>query len=147
MPGYLDQYGAGDERRERNLKYAALILAAVLIIGGGLYFVFKNYREEAQAKRFFELLAKRDYTAAYGLWGCSESRPCRDYPLSDFMTDWGPKSSHGDPAAFRITKSRSCGSGVILTVQTAKGSPEKLWVQRSDRTLGFSPWPGCPAGR
>jgi hypothetical protein len=61
------------------------------------------------------------------------------------MKDWGPGGRNGDPASFRIVKSRLCGSGVILTVQTGAAEPERLWVQRSDRTLGYSPWPGCPA--
>lgn len=146
MAGYLDTYGEGEERREKILKYAALALVAVLIIGGGLYFVFKNYREEGQAKRFFELLARHDYKAAYGMWGCTEANPCRDYPESEFMRDWGPQSGKADPGTYKITKSRSCGSGVILTVETGK-EPEKLWVQRSDLTIGYSPWPGCPPGR
>jgi hypothetical protein len=147
MPGFLDQYGVGEERREKAIKYAALILVAALIIGGGLYFVFKNYREEGRAKRFFELLARHDYTAAYALWGCTEAKPCRDYPMPEFMRDWGPQGQHGNAADFRVTKSRSCGSGVILTVQTGKEEPEKLWVERGSLTLGYSPWPGCPAGR
>ena len=147
MAGYLDQYGVGDERRERFLKYGALILVAVLAVGGVLYFLFKNYREEAQAKRFFALLANHDYTAAYALWGCTDAKPCRDYPFPEFMKDWGPQSAHGNPAEFRITKSRSCGSGVILTVQTGGSEPERLWVQRSDHVLGYSPYQGCPPGR
>jgi hypothetical protein len=77
------------------------------------------------------------------MWGCTDSKPCRDYPFTDFMRDWtGPYS--GNPVNYRITKSRSCGSGVILTVEVGKSEPEKLWVQRNDLTLGYSPWPGCP---
>jgi hypothetical protein len=45
----------------------------------------------------------------------------------------------------RITRSRSCGSGVILTVDMGKNRQEKLWVQRDDLSLAFSPFPGCPA--
>jgi hypothetical protein len=45
----------------------------------------------------------------------------------------------------RIARSRSCGSGVILTVDLPASRQEKLWVQRDDLTIGFSPFPGCPA--
>ncbi len=142
MAGYLDHYGEGEERRAKIIKYTLITLAVVLVVGGALYFRFKNYRQERQAERFFDLLAAKDYTAAYAMWGCTEKTPCRDYPLSAFMEDWGPDGR--DPASFRVVKSRSCGSGVILTVETGKEEAEKLWVERKSLTLGYSPWPACP---
>lgn len=147
MPGYLDGYGADDERREKRIKRTAVALVTILIASGVLYFVFKNFRQERQVKHLFELLQKHDYRAAYELWGCSEAKPCRDYPFSEFLKDWGPQSSRADVGSYKIAKSRSCGSGVILTVDFGKGQQEKLWVQRDDLTVGFSPWPGCPPGR
>lgn len=147
MPGYLDQYGAGEERREKIVKSAVAIVVAVLVIGGILFFVFHNWREERQARRFFEFLSRHDYKAAYSLWGCTDAHPCRDYPMNDFMRDWGPQSGHGDASTYHIAKSRSCGSGVILTVDTGNQQQEKLWVQKNDLTIGFSPYPGCPPGR
>lgn len=143
MPGYLDQYGAGEERRERLIKITALVLVALLIASGVAYWFLKNWREERQARRFFEELNRQDYRTAYAMWGCTEAQPCRDYPLDQFMKDWGPSSGRGNPTAFRIVKSRSCGSGVILTVETGK-QQEKLWVERKSLTIGFSPLPGCP---
>jgi len=71
----------------------------------------------------------------------------RGYPFDSFMQDWGPRSSHRDVSDYKIARSRSCGSGVILTVDFGKSQPEKLWVQRDDLTIGFSPMPGCPAPR
>src|SRR5690242_13030506 len=144
MAGYLDQYGAGEERREKLIKTTALAVILVLIAGGVLYYFFKNFRQERQAKLFFEELAKQDFKSAYALWGCTEAKPCREYPMSEFMKDWGPQSGK---AGGKITKSRSCGSGVILTVDYAGKPEDKLWVQRNDLTIGFSPWPGCPPGR
>ena len=147
MPGYLANYGAGDEQREKLIR--RLIAAAVIIVvaGGILYFFLKNFRQEQQARRFFELLEKHDYKSAYALWGCTDANPCRDYPFKSFMDDWGPQSQRGDIASYHIKKSRSCGSGVILTVDFGKGAEEKLWIERRDLTIGFSPWPGCPPGR
>jgi hypothetical protein len=147
MAGYLDQYGAGEERREKILKVTLLALVALLIAGGVAYWFLKNYRQEQQAQRFFDLLARRDYQAAYTLWGCTEAEPCRDYPFSEFLKDWGPEGRNPRPESFRIARSRSCGSGVILTVDVGNNQEEKLWVERDDLTIGFSPWPGCPAGR
>ena len=142
MAGYLDTYGAGEERREKIVKTIVFSLIAVIVIGGPLMFIFHNYRQENQVRRFFRLLDDHNYPAAYALWGCTDQKPCTGYPMSSFMEDWGPQKSTGNA---RITKSRSCGSGVILTVDMDKGRQERLWVQRDDLTIGFSPFPGCPA--
>jgi hypothetical protein len=146
MAGYLDHYGAGDERREKVIKAAAATLAILVVAGGILFFVFHNYRQERQVKRFFDLIASHDYKGAYALWGCTDANPCTGYPFSAFLQDWGPASGNvANPAQYRIAKSRSCGSGVILTVEVGS-KQEKLWVQRDDLTIGFSPFPtsGCP---
>ena len=146
MPGYLDQYGAGEERREKVIKTLAIALVVLLVAGGTLWFIFHNYRQERQAKQFFELLAAHDYSSAYALWVKTEQDK-RGYPMESFLQDWGPKSQHADIASARIVKSRSCGSGVILTVDFGGKQQEKLWVERDDLTIGFSPLPGCPAPR
>jgi len=142
MAGYLDQYGKGDERREKIIKAVIYSLIALVVIGGPLLFIFHNFRQEQQVKKFFELLAAKDYKAAYALWGCTDTKPCTGYSMQSFMEDWGPNKT--DPSNFRIAKSRSCGSGVILTVNFDKDRHEALWVQRDDLVIGFSPLPGCP---
>ena len=146
MPGYLDQYGAGVERRIRIIKTVVISLAGVLVAGAVLTFVFYNYRQEQQVKHFFEKLATRDYRGAYTLWVRTE-QDRRGYPMEAFLQDWGPGSEHSDISGFRIAKSRSCGNGVILTVNFNRGAEERLWVQRDGLTIGFSPLPGCPAPR
>lgn len=144
MAGYLDQYGAGDERRIRILKTAAIAVAVLIFVGGPLLFIFHNYRQESQVKQFFKLLDQHRYQEAYALWGCTDAKPCRGYPMSSFMQDWGANTSN-----FHIEKSRSCGSGVILTVGFDNNRQEKLWVERDTLTIGFSPGfipqSGCPA--
>ncbi|MGA3040018.1 MAG: hypothetical protein ABSF54_04410 [Bryobacteraceae bacterium] len=150
MAGYLDHYGAGEERREKRIKRLVLTVLAVVVAAGVLFLIFKNYRQERQVHRFFDLLARQDYQSAYALWGCTAANPCRDYPFTAFMQDWGPQSEHADPKSFHITKTRACGSGVIVTVDSDKSSnkqEDKLWVQRDDLTIGFSPLPGCPPGQ
>ena len=142
MAGYLDTYGAGDERRIRIIKTIVWTVVAIIVIGGPLVFIFHNYRQEGQVKTFFRLLGEHNYPAAYALWGCTAKTPCTGYPMSSFLEDWGPQR---DTSHARISRSRSCGSGVILTVDMDKGRQEKLWVQRDDLTIGFSPFPGCPA--
>ena len=146
MAGYLDQYGAGVERRLKIIKISVATLIALLLALGIALFVFHNYRQEQQVKRFFSLLESRDYQGAYQLWVRTDSDR-RGYPFTSFMQDWGPESEHRSVNDFHIARSRSCGSGVILTVDFSGGKQEKLWVQRDDLTIGFSPLPGCPPPR
>jgi hypothetical protein len=146
MAGYLEQYGAGEEQRGKIVKMVAIALAATLLIGGGLFFYFHNFREERQVKQFLNRLDARDFKAAYALFGCTEPTPCRYYPFDKFMEDWGPASGHPGFGEARITRSRSCGSGVLLTVDYGNSRQEKLWVERRDMSIGFPPVQGCPAG-
>lgn len=141
MAGYLDTYGAGDERREKIVKIIVCSLLGLILVGGPLLFIFYDYQEEHQVKRFFQLLGAHDYQAAYAVWGCTQAKPCSGYPMSAFLEDWGPKQ---DVSHARIVRSRSCGSGVILTVDIDTNRQERLWVQRNDLSIAFSPFPGCP---
>jgi hypothetical protein len=142
MAGYLDRYGAGEERRENIVKKALIALAAALVAGGMLFYFFHNVRQESQLKKFFSLLGAHDYKGAYAMWGCTDAKPCQGYSMSAFMQDWGPQK--GDPAKYNITRSKSCGSGVILNVDFGNDR-NILWIERDNLTIGYSPFPGCPA--
>jgi len=163
MAGYLDQYGAGEEQREKRTRLLLIVGGAALVVLFLWFFflvwdktevlrvesiarlaqILRNHRQETRVNNFFDLLQRQDYKSAYALWGCTDTAPCKDYPFMAFMNDWGPASTR--PKEHRISKSRSCGSGVIVTV--GSGSQEDaLWVQRSDLTIGFSPYPECQAG-
>ncbi len=146
MAGYLDQYGAGEERRLKIIRNVVIAVVALGIVAAVLVFVFHNYRQEQQVKTFFDLLERHDYQAAYSMWVRTDSDR-KGYPFDAFMRDWGPQGPHPDVAGFRIARSRSCGTGVILTVNFPKSQQEKLWVQRDNMTIGFSPLPGCPPPR
>jgi hypothetical protein len=65
MAGYLDQYGAGEEQREKIIKIVAFSVLAALVIGGILFFIFHNYAQERTVTRFFERLQAHDYQGAY----------------------------------------------------------------------------------
>src|SRR5436189_118292 len=135
MPGYFDQYGAGDERRIKIVRTVAISLVSLLVVGGTLFFLFHNYREERQIKQFFASLGAHDYKAAYALFGCTDAKPCPQYPPEKFMEDWGPGSGRSDLSNFRISKSRSCGSGVIMTVDFGNNQQDKLTPEPHDRLL------------
>jgi hypothetical protein len=147
MGGYLEAYGAGEERRVRRVRLIKIALIAgvcAAIVGAVLYAVFKNYGEERQVKTFIEALRKPDYQVAYRMWGCNESHPCRDYSFDKFMEDWGPKSAHASVASARIGLSQSCGTGVLLRVDYKGAEPVSLWVERDGQVLSYAPWPECP---
>jgi hypothetical protein len=143
MAGYLENYRAGEAEREKRIRWVALGVVVVLILAATLYFLLRNYRETQQAKLFFELLRKKDYTAAYALWGCTERTPCRDYVTAKFMEDWGPSSPRANLSAMKITKTRGCSTGVIFETDFGTGQPDYLWVDRKTKYLGFAPWPVC----
>jgi hypothetical protein len=146
MAGYLDNYGAGEERREKIAKWV-LVSVLVIVIGGALlYGVFKDYPEERQAGRFFRLLEQHNYQAAYALWGCNrpDAPACHDYPFPDFMKDWGPQAATITGAD--VLDGESCGSGVIVEVDAGKAGDQKLWVERNSHFLGFAPFDRCPQG-
>ncbi|MDP8982748.1 MAG: hypothetical protein M3O35_19395 [Acidobacteriota bacterium] len=147
MGGYLEAYGAGEERRVRRtrlIKISLIVLVCAGIIGAVLYAVFKNHAEEWKVKSFLDALRKPDYQAAYQMWGCNEAHPCRDYSFDKFMEDWGPKSAHAGVAGARIGLSQSCGNGVLLRVDYQGAEPVQLWVERSTKVVSYAPWPECP---
>jgi hypothetical protein len=145
MAGYLDHYGEGYAKRHKRKKLIVAIVLVLVIGGGGLYLGLRNFRQKAKVTTFLELTRKKDYAAAYQLWGCTDAKPCPDYPFAKFMEDWGPKSRNAQFDSFRITKSRSCGSGVIVLVDLGQNREERFWVEGPAMTVGFSPWPACPS--
>ena len=146
MEGYLEKYGAGEERREKIIKWTVLSLLAVLIVGGLLYGIFRDYPEERQTGRFFQLLEQHKYQQAYPLWGCTTpaASACHDYSFTDFMKDWGPDVAPVSSAD--VLDGESCGSGVIVDVDAGKAGEKKLWVERNTHFLGFPPYDRCPQG-
>ncbi|MBZ5585621.1 MAG: hypothetical protein LAQ30_26155 [Acidobacteriia bacterium] len=150
MGGYLDTYGAGEEKREKTVRTLAFWVGLALVIAAVLYFIFHfvipNRSERGEVNGFFQLLAAHDYKQAYAMWGCTDAAPCRDYPFTSFLQDWGPEAV--PVTTFQVLDGESCGSGVIVDVDAGKAGDKKLWVERSNRTLGFLP-PGmerCPRG-
>jgi hypothetical protein len=142
--GYLDRYGEGEEKREKFWKRTLLIGFVIVVALAGSFLMFRNIRQERRVKLLLEHLRKQDYRSAYALWGCTESTPCRDYPFESFLQDWGPQSPRAAAIpSYRITRSRSCGSGVVLTLDGG-GLREFLWVENRNLVVSFSPYPGCP---
>ncbi len=144
MAGYLDAYGAADERRERRTKRIVLWALVVVVVAAALYFTFRNWRQEQLVKQFFTLLQQKDYQGAYKLWGCTPDTPCKYYPPDKFTEDWGPSSAYADAGAIKIANEDTCGSGVVFTVESPKSQPIGLYVERDSNVITFAPWPRCP---
>ncbi len=141
MAGYLEEYGTRDVRREKVTKWLVIsvIVLTIAVIAG--YFIFRTYPAKRKTEAFLEDLNRHDYRAAYRLWGCEQ--PCRDYSFEKFMEDWGPQSDFKNPSSAEIRKTRFCKTGVIVTLGYPGAKEIPLWYERSNGTLGFSPWPVC----
>ena len=148
MSSYLEAYGASEDlraRRIRLLKISSIVLSCALAAGLTVYALVKNRGEEQEAKLFVHLLSDHNYSAAYRMWGCTDTNPCPNYPIGKFMDDWGPQSAHADQSSAEIGLSQSCGSGVVIRLDyKAPEEPVALWVERASRTISFAPWPECP---
>ncbi len=141
MSGFLEEYGVGDQRREKVVRWLVIsgIVLTVAIIAG--YFFLRTYPATRFTNQFLDSLRRHDYQTAYRMWGCEQ--PCRDYSFEKFLEDWGPKSEFADPSRAGIKKTRFCNTGVIVTLAAPDGRDVPLWYERSTATLGFSPWPVC----
>ena len=147
MSSYLEAYGSSEEqkaKRAKLVKLAILLLLVLVMVATSGYIFFKNHSEEQRVKGFLEELRKQDFQAAYRMWGCTESTPCRDYAFPKFMDDWGPKGSHADIGSAHIGMSQSCGAGVLLRVDYKNAEAGPLWVERGTQVVSFAPWPECP---
>jgi hypothetical protein len=141
MAGFLDEYGAGDERRARIVKMIAVSVVLAAILFGLGYFFLRNYRQEQQAKRFFQLLEAHNYQAAYDMWVSSDSER-EAYPMNAFLQDWGPAAM--DVRNFTIMDAESCGNSVIVDTDVGPAGDRKVWVNRQTLELGFGPpYNGC----
>ena len=135
MGGYLDQYGAGEERREKYLWRIVGSAVVLLLLSGLVYYVFKNHREQALINNFLTQLRRQDYAAAYRAWDCTDPKACSGYSYDKFLEDW--KGARD----LRIADSESCHSGVIISLA---GRDDRLWVDSGGSALSFSPYPFCP---
>lgn len=144
MAGYLDQYGAGEERRNViiiRLVVAVVVVAVVVTLG---WYLFLNHHQEGVIKEFVAALKRGDVQGAYGIWGCTSSKPCRDYSYEKFAQDWGPGPNGPDPSVLGLTDSEACNNSVMLTVKVNAKRTEQLWMDRTSDLVSFAPVPICP---
>src|SRR5438552_3381939 len=114
MPGYLDQYGAGEEQRNRIIIRSVVALITVVILTSLGWYLLKNHHQEGVVKTFLSDVRRGDYQAAYRDWGCADPKACSGYSFEKFTGDWGTaaKDNAPDPAILGLTDSESCNTGV-----------------------------------
>ena len=152
MPGYLDQYGAGEEQRNSLIKRAVIAVLVTAFVGWLGWYLFENHHQESVVKTFLQALRQGDLQAAYRDWGCTSAKPCSGYSIDKFTGDWGPAKAgvagnddgQPDMAVLGISDSEACNNGVLLTVEVNSKRTEKLWVDRSSDDINFAPYPICP---
>ena len=142
MGGFLDaSYGVAEERRGKVVRRMVVLGMAAVLAGTGLYFSFRNYRQEQIIKQFFSLLEQKKYQEAYSMMGCTQEHPCKYYDPQRFMEDFGPQSRYANVSAIKIEHEDTCGNGVVFDVgQTSEG----LFVDKETNTVSFFNEPRCP---
>lgn len=141
MGSYLQDYGAGDERRNRIITRIILGCLGAVVLSVALYFGFQNFAEKQVAKRFLKEVNAHQYQAAYRDWGCTDQHPCPNYDFKRFMEDWGPSKNGSSP--WQIANIDGCRSFVTVNVKTQSSELESLAIQREDHSLGYAPAPEC----
>ena len=146
MPGYLDQYGAGEEQRNRIIIRSIVSIVLLVIVSVLGWYLLKNHHQESVVKTFLGALRTGDYQTAYRDWGCTDDKACSGYDFNKFKEDWAPpaKDAAPDPSILGITDSESCNNGVLLTVDVNASRQEKLWVDKNGDRISFAPYPICP---
>ncbi len=147
-------YDPHPARRRRDLILGLIVLVIVI---GVVWWLFRFWPEEHQVDRFFDALQQQNYEQAYGAWvhdpqWKQHPEKYSQYPYNDFVKDWGPsgewgiiKSHHIDGAAVPKGYSGSpfalaSGVVVVVTVNDRVADKAHIWVQKDDKTLGFSPY-------
>ena len=147
MAGYLENYGAGEAKREGLVKWGVITAVCVLVLSVVLFYSFRHYRERQALGTFLESLEKKDYKAAYATFGCTDSNPCRYFGYEKFLEDFGPKGVYQNPAGVKMTQKWSCVGGIIRVLEFAPGSEVDLIVDYDKRLVAYAPprnmWRGC----
>lgn len=142
--------------RKKRIRIMSLIV--IVLVCAILAWNFRHYPEERLVDHFFAALQQQDYEKAYGIWNHDpdwQQHPQKysNYTFQNFMQDWGPggewgliKSYHLDGSAVPTggtgTKFDVSASGVVVVVTVNERVAQKahVWVEKSDKTLGFSPF-------
>ncbi len=147
-------YDAAGARKKRN---RIIVLVLVVLAIGIIVWQLRFWPEEHQVDRFFDALQQQNYEQAYGIWmhdPAWKQHPDKyaSYPYNDFIKDWGPSGEWGIIKSHRIDGAAvphgysgspfatASGVVVVVTINDRVADKAHVWVQKDDKTLGFSPY-------
>jgi hypothetical protein len=148
-------YDPRQGRKKRNIIIAIVFAVLVMAL---VWWQLRFWPEERVVDRFFDALQQQHFDQAYGIWMNDpdwKQHPDRysRYTLNDFTKDWGPSGEWGIIKSHKIYAvgypprgpgSPAFGSPsgvvVIVTVNDRIAHKASLWIQKDDKTLGFSPY-------
>ena len=136
------------QRRWRLVVIAFIVAVAAFLV----WWFFRYYPEERAINHFFQAIERKDFDTAYGLYFADpnwKQHPQKydQYPLSQFMLDWGPSSEYGVITSHKIdcateppTKAYRSSTGVIVVV-SVNNRPEttSMWVEKNSKSISLSP--------
>jgi len=141
-----------DPARERRKKIKIASAVVLILIVAAVGWEYRYWPEEHITDQFFDALQKQQYETAYGIWmhdpqWQKHPEKYKQYPYNEFYKDWGPGGEWGLIKSHKIYASggmKGGSSGVIVEVVVNDiNDPDKharLWVEKSDKTIGFSPY-------
>lgn len=147
-----------DPARARQRRMLIIVIVVGVIVVGLLAWHFRYWPEEHHVDQFFTALEQQNFEKAYGVWMNDpdwKQHPAKytRYPFTEFMKDWGPggewgiiKSHHIDGTAVpkggnaSTLDLGSSGVVVVVTVNDRVADKAHVWVEKSDKTLSFSPY-------
>ncbi len=141
MGAYLQNYGAGEDRRNSIIKRIVLISLAIIVVACTLFFILHNYPEKQLVKHFLTEVNDKQYKNAYKTWNCAASGTCRDYDYQRFVQDWGPSKNISSP--WKIASVDGCTAFVTINVQAGGAELQSLSVNRGSNGIGYAPSPEC----
>jgi hypothetical protein len=129
-------------RRRRNLIIVGIVAALILV---WVAYHLRDYPDRHAVNKFFSALEHQNLDEAYAIWYRDpdwKQHPAKysNYTLAEFSQDWGPSSEWGAIKSYSVDCSFASGNGVIVQATVNHRTQHAyVWVQKSDRTLHFSP--------
>jgi hypothetical protein len=139
------EYHPEKERRKKVRIVSLIVLLFVLAIVAWLN---RFWPQKHIADEFFSALQRQDFDKAYGIYYADpdwKQHPQKhsQYPLNEFMQDWGPGSPWGTIKTFKLYGASNCpggGSGVVVDlIVNNRTEHAQLYVDKHDKTISSPP--------